>query len=677
MQRVVTKAMIIMLATVIFCGGQQVLAQNVNICDDAAQISRNECEALVALYNSTNGDQWKNNKNWLVTMSPCEWHGVNCEQDEYVKSLLLSKNNLKGTIPAELGDLAGLTFLDLSHNSLSGNLPPEIGNLGQLKYLNLSNNRVSGDVQSLLASLTALTHLDLSTNQFQEQLPFTLKKLKNLEYLDLSRNRFSGTMFNGLGTLSNLKHFNLSSNRLTGRIHPDISGLSQLNFLDLSGNDFCRPFGNTFSTWLDQREYAGVDYPFCTRDIWRFYLSWLSVFLLILAAAVGITGIMMGMYGSLKHVYGTAYGHLFGYSIKDNGEMRMTGVLNRAVLNGGLFSIMGGIGSLLLITHQKVPESFVVVGFLIGTAAGVIYSHKERIRASGKGKVAIGFLTGITAGGLLALLAAERIGWTAANIIAAAMTGMGAGGIAGMFSVVSKRMTMNKWFPGNIIGGIAGGFAGYATYAYFSHWDFFPLTSNSTLSEGLLTGGIGICTGALLGMCIGLFLGVVAVILTRLISFIIRTMNGITTAILIPSLTVARFNTIICNHCLRYTEPLKSRYDEGKRSCEHCGHEVEFTPETGLVRLVFGSDPPPKAEGRVFELVNPDFERKKQPIDLSEVYIDTDTTDQRLLERFLTYIINHPPEKGLESVRIVHQGELDDLGDNLTNALRNTFTQIE
>ena len=643
MQRIVKKAMIGMLTTVILCSGQQSLAQNVNICDDVSQIPTSECEALVALYTSTNGDQWQNNENWLVTVRPCEWHGVTCDQDEYVKSLVLSQNQLSGTIPAELGNLAGLTSLDLSHNSLSGNIPPEVGNLKQLVHLNLSNNRINGEVQQILASLTSLTHLDLHANQFEGQFPFTLKKLTDLEYLDLSGNRFHGMMFNGLGTLSNLKYFNLSSNRLTGRIHPDISSLSQLQLLDLSGNQFCKPFDSAFNAWLDQREYAEADYPFCAKDIWQFYISWLSVFFLILAAALGITGIMMGMYGSLKHVYGTAYDSLFGYSREDNMEIRMTGMLNRAILNGGFFSILGGVSSLLLISQQQVLESSVVWGILIGAAAGVIYSRKEKIRPSGTKALVTGLIVGITAGVLLALLTAERISGPA-NIVAAVMTGMGAGAFAGMFSIVSKKMIMTTWFPGNVIGGIAGGIAGYATYSYFSQWSFFPITSSSSLGEGILTGVIGIITGAMIGTGIGLFLGVVAVIQTRLIHIIIRKVNGIITAILIPSLIVSRFKIIICNHCLRYTDPLKSRYDDGKPYCEHCQQEVEFTPETGLVRLIFGNASPAKAEGRVFEFVNPDFEQQDRPIDLSEVYIDTRTTDRRLLERFLTYIINHPTD---------------------------------
>lgn len=74
---------------------------------------------------------------------------------------------------------------------------------------------------------------------------------------------------------------------------------------------------------------------------------------------------------------------------------------------------------------------------------------------------------------------------------------------------------------------------------------------------------------------------------------------------------------------------------------------------------------------------NPDFEHKETPIEISAVYIDTTTCDRLLLERFLTYIVNYPPKKGVKSVQIFYQGNLNDLGDNLKNALQNNFIRIE
>src|SRR4051812_46640296 len=53
--------------------------------------------ALVALYNSTDGDNWNDNTNWLS--GPVNtWYGVTVNSNR-VTSLDLSDNNLIGTIP--------------------------------------------------------------------------------------------------------------------------------------------------------------------------------------------------------------------------------------------------------------------------------------------------------------------------------------------------------------------------------------------------------------------------------------------------------------------------------------------------------------------------------------------------------------------------------------------------
>ncbi len=48
-----------------------------------------------------------------------------------------------------------------------------------------------------------------------------------------------------------------------------------------------------------------------------------------------------------------------------------------------------------------------------------------------------------------------------------------------------------------------------------------------------------------------------------------------------------------------------------------------------------------------------------------------------LFNLLILYIINNPPTKGIQSVKVFYQGKLADLGGNLKNALRNTFEQIE
>lgn len=146
--------------------------------------------------------------------------------------------------------------------------------------------------------------------------------------------------------------------------------------------------------------------------------------------------------------------------------------------------------------------------------------------------------------------------------------------------------------------------------------------------------------------------------------------------VLSPFFIFWRFRTLICQHCLRHTHSFHSTYEHGIRYCEHCHQEVEHRKDPGKVIFMFGILLDKPDGDRIFFLSNPDLEQKEDPFEVSEVYIDTKTCNTFLLERFITHITNYPPEKGIQSVQIFYQGKLDDLGENLKNALRNTFAEL-
>jgi hypothetical protein len=143
-----------------------------------------------------------------------------------------------------------------------------------------------------------------------------------------------------------------------------------------------------------------------------------------------------------------------------------------------------------------------------------------------------------------------------------------------------------------------------------------------------------------------------------------------------PCLILWRFRTILCQHCFRYTVPLRSRYVNGTRYCEHCESEVEDTRDPGRLIFVFGIVLDKPAHIRQFLLSNPDVTTRTMPFDVSEVYIDTKTCNLILLERFITHILNYPPKHGISSVTIFYQGMLDNLGDHLKNVLCNNFVKL-
>ena len=86
-------------------------------------------EALVALYNATDGENWNESNNWLSDAPLGEWEGVITDYDDgRVKTLDfgLGGNGLSGEIPAELGSLSNLRQVGLHGIDLSGCVPSSL-----------------------------------------------------------------------------------------------------------------------------------------------------------------------------------------------------------------------------------------------------------------------------------------------------------------------------------------------------------------------------------------------------------------------------------------------------------------------------------------------------------------------------------------------------------------------
>ena len=125
--------------------------------------SRDEA-ALVALYNATDGPNWRRNTNWLTDAPLGDWASVSANRitsndrvvGECVTVLSLGNNQLSGEIPAELGSLLNLRRLDLANNQLSGEIPAELGSLLNLRRLDLANNQLSGEIPAELGNIPTL-----------------------------------------------------------------------------------------------------------------------------------------------------------------------------------------------------------------------------------------------------------------------------------------------------------------------------------------------------------------------------------------------------------------------------------------------------------------------------------------------------------------------------------------
>ena len=179
--------------------------------------------ALIALYNSTGGDNWRSNSLWTSEFhSMAQWNGVGVDfiNGEYrVTELNLGANNMNGRLPREIGYLTKLLNLNLYKNeNLRGAVPGEIGHLTKLRYVRLYK--------------TGLTSL-----------PPQIGRLANLRELYLYDSRFRSLPLE-LGNLPDtVTHVHARNNEITGPLPAQWVTVADVptGFLDLTGNRLSGP----------------------------------------------------------------------------------------------------------------------------------------------------------------------------------------------------------------------------------------------------------------------------------------------------------------------------------------------------------------------------------------------------------------------------------------------------
>ena len=196
--------------------------ENLNFIDNGVVFSDNcsavttnsipdlERAALIAIYNSTNGTNWRNDLSssyngvtWVSDATQKRnvgaWFGVTTaiiNGQKHVTKVELNSNLLDGTIPSEIKDLTQLKELEINNNTIS-ELPKEIGELSKLEQLTFNGQRnattseqVLKSIPSEINNLTNLLRLDLSSNAIEGNLDFS--NLINITSLSVSSNQITG-----------------------------------------------------------------------------------------------------------------------------------------------------------------------------------------------------------------------------------------------------------------------------------------------------------------------------------------------------------------------------------------------------------------------------------------------------------------------------------------------------
>ena len=292
--------------------------------DAASVLAASDRDALVALYNATDGPNWDRRDNWLTDAAVDEWYGVVTDSEGRVSWLTLWQNGLKGPIVPELGNLTVLEFLGLGDNELTGEVPAELGSATELTGLWIDDNLLTGIVPSSFLELSHLLVFDFSGNE-ELCMPGTASfsewadsvslvsgpdcseadaEVLGLLYattggsfnnwgnssgwltdavlsewygvvtdttgrvtgLDLSENGLWGQLPDSLGELSVLTNMDLSDNALSGTLPDSLGKLSALAKLDVSGNNSMAGRLPQSLTALELDEFRYADTRLCVPD---------------------------------------------------------------------------------------------------------------------------------------------------------------------------------------------------------------------------------------------------------------------------------------------------------------------------------------------------------------------------------------------------------------------------
>ena len=181
-----------------------------------------------------------------------------------LRVLALGLNQLSGTIPTEMGNLSNLTVLSLWGNQLTGTIPTQIGGIANLERLELAQNQLSGTIPTTLGDLTNLQNLVLWSNRLSGTIPPSLGNLSQLRALSLPQNQLSGTIPTELGSLSNLTVLSLWSNQLTGMVPASLAGLTNLEELYVSQNQLSGCIPSALQS-VPVNDLLDLGLPFCVQ----------------------------------------------------------------------------------------------------------------------------------------------------------------------------------------------------------------------------------------------------------------------------------------------------------------------------------------------------------------------------------------------------------------------------
>ncbi|KAL7465997.1 hypothetical protein ACHAXS_006290, partial [Conticribra weissflogii] len=158
--------------------------------------------------------------------------------------LVLSDNDISGTLPEHLPRLEQLTYFSIANNNMTGPLSDFSKYFPELRTLDLSNQVAkgrgfTGTIPASLSKIQFLNELNLAGNRLTQTVPAEISDLSQLTNLNLSSNELSGTILPVDWTA--IEVMDVSTNKLSGTIPVNLAGLTH-SIIHLGGNrDLFKP----------------------------------------------------------------------------------------------------------------------------------------------------------------------------------------------------------------------------------------------------------------------------------------------------------------------------------------------------------------------------------------------------------------------------------------------------
>lgn len=177
----------------------------------AQSVALQDSLALVDLYDSTDGQNWRNNTGWKTTEPVSKWNGVGVSNNRVV-SLGFTGNQMNGKIPPSFKNLSKLTNLYLIDNGLHANLGEFLDSLTSLVSFHVGEFYFTDSIPPSISKLVNLQEFTLYGSHGLEQIPASFKTMNNLTTIDIQGNGIKGDISNLIPP--NVTLLNISFNKL-------------------------------------------------------------------------------------------------------------------------------------------------------------------------------------------------------------------------------------------------------------------------------------------------------------------------------------------------------------------------------------------------------------------------------------------------------------------------------